>query len=83
MREEVHVNWLEEPFKLIEGNEAYVVYSPDHTKHCLGPVPSSGFPLKLLELHSKDDERAVATVFSYNLGMRFLIVFDISDVRPL
>jgi hypothetical protein len=83
VREEVRVNWLHESFKLVEGNEAYIIYSPDSPKHFLGPVPSSGFPLKILELHSKDDERAVATVFSYNLGMRFLIVFDIQDVRPL
>lgn len=83
MCEEVHVNWLEESFKLVEGNEAYIIYSPDSSKHFLGPIPSSGFPLKILELHSKDDERAVATVFSYNLGMRFVIVFDIRDVRPL
>ena len=83
MREEVHVNWLEESFKLEEGNEAYVVYSPDSPKHFLGAIPSSGFPLKIMELHSKDDERAVATVFSYNLGMRFVIVFNIQDVRPL
>lgn len=83
MREEVHVNWREDPFKLVEGNEAYVVFSPDSTKHYFGPILSSGYPLRLLELHSKDDERAVATVFSYNLGMRFVIVFNIEDVRSL
>ena len=77
------MNWVEECFKLVEGNVATIIYSPDSPKHYLGPIPSSGYPLKLLELHSKDDERAVATVFSYNLGMRFLIVFDIQDVRAV
>ena len=83
MREEDRVSWLSEPFRLLEGSDVLLLMCLDNTKHYVETIQSSGFPIKLLELHSKDEKRALATVFSYNLGMRFMVVFDLDDVRPL
>ncbi len=83
MREEDLKMLLQEPFKLEEGSEYFVVFSPDDSVQYLNHVHSSGYPMKVLELHSKDNERAVATVFSYKRGMRFMIVFNLQDMRSI
>lgn len=72
---------LTDPFQIVEGAEIFIIYSPDDSKQYLRHIISSGYPMKILELHSKDDERAIATVFSYLLGKRFMIVFGFEDVR--
>ena len=76
-------NLIKDTFKLQEGTEAMIVYCLDDSKHYGHAMSSSGYPMKTLELHSHDDVHAVATVFSFNLGRRFLIIFDLSDVRPV
>lgn len=81
--EDREVNWLEEPFRLDEGSEYVIICSPDNPRHMFGQMHSSGFPMKVMELHSKDNCSAVATVFSYNLGYRFQIAFRIEDVRDI
>lgn len=60
-----------------------MIYSPDSPKHVFGQKQSSGYPMKILELHSKDNYSVVATVFSYNMGYRFQIAFKIEDVRDI
>ncbi len=71
------------PFRIAEGEDVWVLYSPDVDRQYMREVPSSGYPLQVLELHSKDDVQAVATVFSYKVGARFVIAFRFADVRPL
>ncbi len=72
-----------EPFRLEEGTGAFVVYSPDSPKHYMTYVQSSGYPLKMLELHSRSDDQVLATVFSYNLGKRFMVVFSLKDAQSI
>ncbi len=81
MRDEDLKRLLEDPFQINEGAEIFIIFSPDDSKQYLRHIVSSGYPMKVLELHSKDDDRAVATVFSYVLGKRFMIVFDFEDMR--
>lgn len=81
MRDEDLNQLLKDPFQIVEGAEIFLIYSPDDSKQYLRSILSSGYPMKILELHSKDNERAVATVFSYLLGKRFVVVFDFDDVR--
>lgn len=84
MRQEDNIaNLISGSFKLLEGSESLIVYCLDDSKHYCRGIPSSGYPLNTLELHSCDDNEAVATVFSCNLGKRFVIVFNLSDVRPV
>ena len=82
MRQE-DLTTLAHPFKIDEGAEYFVVYSLDDGKLHLSTHMSSGYPMKVLELHSKDNERVLATVFSYKFGKRFMIAFNITDMRPL
>lgn len=82
MRQEDPVK-LNEPFKLDEGSEIFLVYSPDCPKHYMRHVFSSGHPMVMLELHSRDSRQVLATVFSYTMGKRFMIVFDENDIRQI
>ena len=74
---------IKDTFKLQEGTESFIVYCLDDSKHYGHAHASSGTPLKTLELHSHDDMHCVATVFACRSGRRFLIMFDLADVRPV
>jgi hypothetical protein len=83
MREEAVKALSGEPFQVRKGAEVMVMYSLDNSKHYLKKVESLGYPLKLLEFHSKDNDKIVMTVFSYKLGMRFVLAFNLDDIRLL
>ncbi len=70
-------------FTLKKGAKYQIVYCLDDNKHYGCSKGSSAHPIKTLELHSHDDGHACATVFSFNLGRRFLIMFDLDDVRSV
>ncbi len=73
----------DDPFILVKGSKAFIILCPDDNKHYARRVDSEGYPMKIMELHSNDEQQAVATVFSYNLGRRFMIIFELADARPV
>lgn len=83
MREEALKLLKSGPSTLLRGAEYFIVYSPDDSKNYLHHVNSEGGPFQMLEMHSHDEERVLATVFSHTLGKRFMIVFEFADVRPV
>lgn len=74
---------IKDAFRLEEGTESLVVYCLDDSLHYGHAHPSNGLPLKTLDLHSHDDVHACATVLSCQSGRRYLIMFDLADVRPV
>ncbi len=82
-QENIVTDLIKDNFKIQEGAETLIVYCLDDSKHYGHSARSSGYPLKTLELHSHDDMHACATVFSCANGRRFLIMFDLADVRPV
>jgi hypothetical protein len=72
---------LTQPLKVRDGCSVYVIYCLDDSKHYLTTFSSTGAPLKVLELHSRGEHNAVATVFSYACAKRYLVVFNFDDVE--
>ena len=77
------VELIRNTFKLEEGSESLIVYSPDDAKHYGHSHVSSGMPLRTLVLHSHDDVHAIATLLACHSGRRFLVMFNLEDVRPV
>lgn len=83
MRDEDLKTLLDQAFKIEEGENIMVIYSLDDAKHYLKVIQSSGYPMKILELHTKDNDSILATVFSYILGKRYMVAFKLEHMRSV
>lgn len=71
---------IDKTFHVVEGADIFVICALETGEAQLRSIKSIGYPMRVLEVHAMSPGFAVATVFSFKNGGRYMIVFNFDDL---